>query len=215
MIKERRFVHYNHVFIFKWDSKKHESYIDFKEARALYSFFNEIYLGHIPNTLFNSVTVSKVSQYILKSRSTMELSLLEKKLLAQGLIDVIRGHRILLEVKEAINRLKRVTKDTLLNYLLVKDPEVLAIQIPVWSESKRLVGHIDLILFDKNAGSVIVAEYAKSEKNIKHILAIIKYMDLLQEQVPAISNLSGIIFSSTSLIKLHYSRHDEILDLLE
>ncbi|MGQ4833396.1 MAG: hypothetical protein ACP6IS_05860 [Candidatus Asgardarchaeia archaeon] len=215
MIRERRFVHYNHVFVFRWNSKRHESFIDFREARALYSFFNEIYLGHIPNNLFNSKDVDKVSQYVLKARSIEDLSLLEKRLLAQGIINIVRGHRLLLEVKEALNRFSRASKETILNYLLIKDPEALAMQVPVWSENKKLVGHIDLVLFDKENNVTIVTEYSKTEKPVKHLVPVIKYMDLLVEQVPAINNPLGIILSKTSLITFRYDRRLEILNILK
>jgi len=214
MIKHRRFIHYKHPFDFKWNVSHNEQLLDFSEGRALYSFLNEIYLGHVPDYKFNSDNVKKASQFVLKNIRKEEIQILAKKLEIKGLIKSKRNELLSKLTQDVFKRFEKPSKDIILRYLLVKNENALAIQIPVWSDKEPVVGHIDLLLFNTDNKQTIIAELVKGDLLIKYLPVLIKYMELLIERIPTIKNLSGVLFNRYTAIFINYSSVGDIINFL-
>ena len=71
MIKKRDFIHQNIKYSFNWNLKNHKeklSQLNSKreEFKRLGTYLKKIYQGSIPNNIFNTKTITRVSQFKVK-----------------------------------------------------------------------------------------------------------------------------------------------------
>lgn len=186
MIKKVMFRHYGQIYEFMCNMDHIEKLPKTSVTTPLISFLlDEILLEHVPSQLFNSQTVQKVSD--IKSyltRKTAKIYL--KSLRARKLFTISREsfyYKLFLDLS---SRIKSPKHKVLLHYLLIKHPSVLAVNIPIWSEKRKLVGHIDLLAVEDSR--VLVFKYLKRQTFVQKIPNLLIYCDLLLENIPALKN---------------------------
>jgi hypothetical protein len=129
------------------------------------TYLKRIYKGNIPNTVFNTKKFPRVSQFKIKGIKSVFISSFSKSLIREGIIMRTDSKSKLPEfAKSVYNNFKNhnINKDPghepILKNILIKDPDSIAIEIPIWkrlNDDEFITGHIDLIQIEKNTIKVI------------------------------------------------------------
>ena len=152
----------------------------------------------IPNTLFNSRKVPRVSQFKIKGLKNAFIRSFSKSLIRSGKVQYNESNSKLSQYAQKVFYIYQKNNfgsipghDPILKNILIKDKDSVAIEVPIWSkiENKTITGHIDLIQIENDTVKVIdykpegnfllslpqVATYGfliKSQLNIKKIKCI-------------------------------------------
>jgi len=156
MLKKKLFIHQNIPYAFNWNIAHHKQKISPKnpyreEFKTLGSYFKKIYQGTIPNELFNTRNLPRVSSFSKKL-------IREGKITQYGSDSKLPNYANNVYENFRINEIgKKPGHEPILKNILIKDSNSVAIEIPIWKkiDSKVVTGHIDLIQIENNLVKVI------------------------------------------------------------
>ncbi len=206
MLKRRDFIHQNIKFSFNWNIKNHKEKLNQlnsnrEEFKKLGTYLKRIYQGSIPNNIFNTKTITRVSQFKVKGLKNGFLRSFSKKLIHEGKIQKFESDSKLPKFTKKVyenyynNQInKSPGHETILKNILIKDEDSIAIEVPIWSvkNNKYITGHIDLIQIEDNVIKII--DY-KPEGNFLFSLPQVATYGLLLKKLIHIEELNCISFN--------------------
>jgi len=205
-LKTKLYIHQNIPYSFNWNKHHHkEIYSQItanrEELNKLKEHFKRVYDGMIPNNLFNSRNLPRISQFKIKGIKTAFIRSFSKKLIRSGKIKyhdsnskLPRHVQKVIEIYK-VNRISGVPgHEPILKNILIKDKNSIAIEVPVWNEveNKLITGHIDLIQVEDDVVKII--DY-KPEGNFLFSLPQVAMYGFLLKSKLNINNLRCISFN--------------------
>jgi hypothetical protein len=169
LLKKKLYIHQNIPYAFNWNKEHHkEKYSQIAANRVelnnLKHHFKVVYEGIIPNNLFNSRNLPRVSQFKIKGIKTAFIRSFSKKLIRSGKIQYHDSNSKLPQfVQKVMSTYKTEQQkkipghDPILKNILIKDKDSIAIEVPIWNEleGRVLTGHIDLLQVQDDLVKVI------------------------------------------------------------
>ncbi|MFX1337109.1 MAG: hypothetical protein ACFFDK_00725 [Promethearchaeota archaeon] len=209
MIKKRDFVHQNIKYSFNWNLKNHKEKLtqlnsNREEFKRLGNYLKNIYHGSIPNNIFNTKTITRVSQFKVRGLKNGFLRSFSKRLINEGKIQRFDSNSKLPNFAKKvyeIYHLNQINKnpghETILKNILIKDKDSIAIEVPIWSvnKNKHITGHIDLIQIENDVIKII--DY-KPEGNFLFSLPQVATYGLLLKKIIHVENLTCISFNKSA-----------------
>ncbi len=210
MIKRVDFIHQKIKYSFNWNQDNHKEKI--KECikhrelfKKLELYFNAILQGKLPNQLFNSKDIQRISQFKIVGVKSPFLSSFSKNLIKSGAIKSF-GHDYKLSnyVKNVYksfkdNEINKIPRhDSVLKNILIRDRDSIAIEVPIWKKINNnfITGHIDLIQFDLINEIFKVVDYKPEGKFILSLPQVASY-GLLIKKIFHIDQLRCISFNKS------------------
>ncbi|MFX1323937.1 MAG: hypothetical protein ACFE8N_03200 [Promethearchaeota archaeon] len=169
MLKKKLYIHQNIPYAFNWNKNHHkEKYSQLttnrQELNKLKEHFKKIYEGAIPNNLFNTPSLPRISQFRIKGIKTAFIRSFSKTLIRSGEIQYLDSTTKFPQyVQKVIDnyRANNISGDPghepILKNILIKDKDSIAIEVPIWNEmrGKTITGHIDLLQVENDTVKVI------------------------------------------------------------
>ncbi len=194
-LKKRFFVHQNIPYSFYWNIINHKAKFsqitaNRKELNNLKMHFKRICQGLIPNDLFNSQNLPRVSQFKIRGIKLALIRSYSKKLIRAG---KIQFHDANSKLPSYAQKVYDNFKDNIINKepghepilknILIKDKNSIAIEVPIWNEEKNriITGHIDLIQIENDTIKVI--DYKPEGKFLLSIPQVAMYGLLLKSKL--------------------------------
>ena len=205
-LKTKLYIHQNIPYSFNWNKQHHKDIYsqittNREELNKLRIHFQKIYEGEIPNNLFNSRNLPRISQFKIKGIKTAFIRSFSKKLIRSGKIKYHDSNSKLPQQVQKVIDIYKVNGITgvpghepILKNILIKDNNSIAIEVPVWNEAKNklITGHIDLIQIEDDVVKVI--DY-KPEGNFLFSLPQVAMYGFLVKSKLNINNLRCISFN--------------------
>ncbi|MHA1885367.1 MAG: hypothetical protein ACW96S_09970, partial [Promethearchaeota archaeon] len=163
--------------------------------------FKLVYKGLIPNNLFNSRELPRVSQFKIKGIKTAFIRSFSKKLIRTGKIKSSDSSSKLPQFVQKVMKNYRENQfpgepghEPILKNILIKDKNSIAIEVPIWKEApnKLITGHVDLVQVED--GVVKVIDY-KPEGNFLLSLPQVAIYGYLLKSKLKINNLKCVSFN--------------------
>jgi len=209
VIKRRDFIHQNIRYSFNWNLKNHKEklhqiYSNREDFKRLGTYLKRIYQGSIPNNLFNTKDITRVSQFKVKGLKNGFLRSFSKNLIREGKIQKLDSNSKLPKFAQKVYEIyhynqinKNPGHDTILKNILIKDEDSIAIEVPIWNMNKKkfITGHIDLIQIEDNFIKII--DY-KPEGNFLFSLPQVATYGLLIKELIHVEELSCISFNKNA-----------------
>ena len=209
MIKRRDFIHQNIRYSFNWNLKNHKEKLNQlhsnrEDFKRLGTYLKRIYQGSIPNNLFNTKDITRVSQFKVKGLKNGFLRSFSKNLIREGKIQKLDSNSKLPKFAQKVYEIyhynqinKNPGHDTILKNILIKDEDSIAIEVPIWTMNKKkfITGHIDLIQIEDN--SIKIIDY-KPEGNFLFSLPQVATYGLLIKELIHVEELSCISFNKNA-----------------
>ena len=205
-IKNKIFIHQKIPYAFNWNIQNHKQKLSplnpyQSEFIRLGKYFNRIYQGKIPNSLFNLRSLPRVSRFKITGIKHLFLGSFGKKLIREGKIAYLDANSKLPQYAQKVHLnfkndgiLVNPGHGPILKYILIKDKDSIATEVPIWRriKNKAITGHIDLIQIQENTIKVI--DY-KPEGNFMFSLPQVATYGLLLKSVLNIDNIRCISFN--------------------
>ena len=206
MLKKRIFIHQNIPYAFNWNINNHKAKLSQlnprrKEFIKLGTYFKRVYQGDIPNNLFNTREYHRISQFKIHGIKISFLNSLSKKLIREQKIRYLDSNSELPQYAQKVFQSFKNNgisispgHEPILKYILIKDKNSLAIEVPIWKKfyNTYLTGHIDLIQIQDNIIKVI--DY-KPEGNFIYSLPQVASYGLLVKNKFNLDELKCISFN--------------------
>ncbi|MHA2397430.1 MAG: hypothetical protein ACXADU_00895 [Promethearchaeota archaeon] len=206
MLKKKLYIHQNIPYAFNWNKVHHkEIYTQItsnrEELNNLKEHFKLVYKGLIPNNLFNSRELPRVSQFKIKGIKTAFIRSFSKKLIRTGKIKSFDSSSRLPQFVQKVMENYRENQfpgepghEPILKNILIKDKSSIAIEVPIWKEApnKLITGHVDLVQVED--GVVKVIDY-KPEGNFLLSLPQVAIYGYLLKSKLKINNLKCVSFN--------------------
>jgi len=168
-LKQKYFVHQNIPYSFNWyknhlKQKYNQILVNREELKRLKAHFERVAEGRIPNRLFNSRDLPRVSQFKIRGIKPVFIRSFSKSLIRSGKIKRLDSNsKLPLYAQRVFENYKEIGKrgdpghEPILKNILIKDKDSVAIEVPIWKEkeNKTITGHIDLIQIENDAIKVI------------------------------------------------------------
>lgn len=169
MLKRRDFYHQRICYSFNWNLKHHKDILqqvngNQRDVKLLGKFFKRVYKGEIPEHLFNSREIQRVSRFKILGLKKAFVNSYTKKLIREGKIEIYDNYSIFPQYVQKVylsfqkNKIyKTPGHEPVLKNILIKDSRSIAIEVPIWKKVRDsyITGHIDLIQFDKDGIKII------------------------------------------------------------
>ncbi|MFW9822857.1 MAG: hypothetical protein ACFFE4_07985 [Candidatus Thorarchaeota archaeon] len=205
-LKTKLFIHQNIPYSFNWNKQHHKNIYsqitsNREELNKLKLHFKRVYNGLIPNYLFNSRNLPRISQFKIRGIKSAFIKSFSKKLIRTGQIELSGSNSKLPQHAQNVMEIFKVNKiqgipghEPILKNILIKDKNSIAIEVPVWNEAenKLITGHIDLIQVENDVVKVI--DY-KPEGNFLYSLPQVAMYGFLLKEKLKIKNLKCISFN--------------------
>jgi hypothetical protein len=210
VIKKRDFIHQNIRYSFNWNLRNHKEKLNQldsnrEEFKRLGTYLKNIYQGSIPNNIFNTKTITRVSQFKVRGLKNGFLRSFSKKLIKDGRIQKFDSNSKLPKFAKKVyeiyhqNQINRTPgHETILKNILIKDNDSIAIEVPIWNvnkNNKHITGHIDLIQIENNTIKII--DY-KPEGNFLFSLPQVATYGLLIKKIIHVDKINCISFNKIS-----------------
>jgi hypothetical protein len=148
-ILRREFQHGRTAYGFQWNIAHHKD-LGHEEGdlSSLWAHLNSIHIGKVPQLPFDDPFYNRASKLRLSEMSPAQKVGLRKKLERSGKIETNVSDelvKLLREYHRSRNDLSYSAGHDIMKEFLLRDPNTIAIEVPVWSERYRLTGHIDLV----------------------------------------------------------------------
>jgi hypothetical protein len=173
----------------------------YDEFKKLGSYLKNVYLGSVPNNIFNSSYNARVSQFKIRGLKSTFLKSFSKQLIREGKILKYDNDSKLPKFAQKVfetyykNHLnKKPGHEPILKNILIKDEDSIAIEVPIWSKIKErtITGHIDLVQIENNTIKII--DYKPEGKFLFSLPQVAMY-GLLIKKILHISDLNCITFN--------------------
>lgn len=205
-LKTKLYIHQNIPYSFNWNKQHHKDIYsqitsNREELNKLKMHFKRVYDGAIPNNLFNSRNLPRISQFKIKGLKSTFIRSFSKKLIRSDKITYYDSNSKLPLHAQKVYEIYRVNRisgnpghEPILKNILIKDKNSIAIEVPVWDESEnnRITGHIDLIQVENDTVKVI--DY-KPEGNFLFSLPQVAMYGYLFKSKLNLKNLKCISFN--------------------
>ncbi len=205
-LKTKLYIHQNIPYSFNWNKKHHKDIYsqittNREELNILRLHFKRIYEGMIPNKLFNSRNLPRISQFKIRGLKSAFIRSFSKRLIRSGKIKYHDSNSKLPQQVQKVmdiykvNRIPKVPgHEPILKNILIKDKKSIAIEVPIWDEAEKrsITGHIDLIQVENDVVKVI--DYKPEGKFIFSLPQVAMYGILLKSKLN-IRNLKCISFN--------------------
>jgi hypothetical protein len=205
-LKTKLYIHQNIPYSFNWNKQHHKDiYSQITSNREVLNelrlHFKRIYEGEIPNSLFNSRNLPRISQFKIKGIKTAFIRSFSKKLIRSDKIKYHDSNSKLPQQAQKVMEIYKVNRisgvpghEPILKNILIKDKNSIAIEVPIWNEAenKTITGHIDLIQVENDIVKVI--DY-KPEGNFLFSLPQVAMYGFLLKSKLNIKNLKCISFN--------------------
>jgi hypothetical protein len=206
LLKKKLYIHQNIPYAFNWNKVHHKEIYgqissNREELNNLKEHFKLVYKGVIPNNLFNSRNLPRVSQFKIKGIKTAFIRSFSKKLIRTGKIKYFDSNSKLPQFVQKVISNYEVNRipgtpghEPILKNILIKDKNSIAIEIPIWKETRDslITGHVDLLQVEN--GVVKVIDY-KPEGNFLLSLPQVAIYGYLLKSKLKIKNLKCVSFN--------------------
>ncbi|MFX1408733.1 MAG: hypothetical protein ACFFA6_00140 [Promethearchaeota archaeon] len=206
MLKKKLFLHQNIPYSFNWNKIHHKDKyyqitINREELNRLKVHFKNVSDGLIPNKLFNSPDLPRVSQFKISGIKPAFLRSFSKTLIRYGKIERFDSNSKLPKYAQKVFENYKENgfrgdpgHEPILKNILIKDKNSVAIEVPIWKEEKNktITGHIDLIQIEKSTIKVI--DYKPEGKFLLSLPQVAMYGFLLKSRLN-IKNIKCISFN--------------------
>ncbi len=195
-IENKLFIHQNIPYSFNWNKGHHNEKFNQivtnqEELRRLRKLFTRISQGLIPNNLFNSRILPRVSQFKIKGLKSALVRSFSKILIRSSKIQRYdSSSKLPTYVQNVYENFKEINitghpgHEPVLKSILIKDKNSLAIEIPIWynnDNNKIITGHIDLIQINDDVVKVI--DYKPEGKFLISLPQVATYGILLKSKL--------------------------------
>ncbi|MGQ4912147.1 MAG: PD-(D/E)XK nuclease family protein [Candidatus Thorarchaeota archaeon] len=157
----REFRHGQVAYGFQWNVSNHRRLgHETGDLASLYAHLETIHRNKVPERPFVDPLYTRASRLKLSMSSRKEKTYLRRKLEKSKSITTCPTDDIVEKVREyhrARNDTTYQADHAILKEFIKNDPATIAIEVPVWSDSYRLTGHVDLIRFID--GHIQVCDY--------------------------------------------------------
>jgi hypothetical protein len=201
-LKKKTFFHQNIPYSFHY----HQNRISLlnnggTKYKVLEDYFKNVYKGKIPNDIFNTRNIPRVSRFKLKGIKKAFLRSYSKKLIRNGKIEQFEGtHPLSLYAQEVYetyhkNKInKKPGHDPILKNILIRDKASICIELPIWKKvnGEYITGHIDLIQIANN--TIFIIDY-KPEGNFLYSLPQVASYGLIFNSIFNYNNIKSISFN--------------------
>ncbi|MHA1283740.1 MAG: hypothetical protein ACTSQP_14675 [Promethearchaeota archaeon] len=202
MLKKRDFYHQRIKYSFHFHHERLK-YLSSKkkEFKKLEYYLYEIYKGNIPNYIFNSKEIQRISQFKIKGIKSSFLRSFTKKLVRENKIKIYDSNFILSQYVNCVfenfkknNFSFKPGHAPILKNILIKDNSSIAIEIPIWTKinNSYLTGHIDLLQIKQN--NIFIIDY-KPEGNFLSSLPQVATYGLIIKKILNLNNINCISFN--------------------
>ena len=205
-LKTKLYIHQNIPYSFNWNKQHHKDIYsqittNREELNKLRIHFQKIYEGEIPNNLFNSRNLPRISQFKIRGIKSAFIRSFSKRLIRSGKIKFYDSNSKLPQQAQKVmdiykvNRIPKVPgHEPILKNILIKDKKSIAIEVPIWDEAENwsITGHIDLIQVENDVVKVI--DYKPEGKFIFSLPQVAMYGLLLKSKLN-IRNLKCVSFN--------------------
>ncbi|MFX0102546.1 MAG: PD-(D/E)XK nuclease family protein, partial [Candidatus Hodarchaeota archaeon] len=195
----KTFSHGNIAYTFKYKDINPAFLEENATVRRLFEYLTKVIKsGAFPHKLFNS-NYPRASRMKIKGLSKTQKNFLQQYILRNGYVQRFTSEtsdipklvdKVFQNVKNAGIK-KKPNHEPVLNYLLSKDKKSVAIETPVWLESRILTGHVDLIQVENSNGYEIKILDYKPENESKFLYSIPQialYAMMLKERLKRVDN---------------------------
>ena len=186
-LKQKHFVHQNIPYSFNWykdhlKQKYNQIFANREELNRLKTHFKRVAEGRIPNRLFNSRDLPRVSQFKIRGIKPAFIRSFSKNLVRSGAIKHLDPNSKLPVYAQRVFKNYRESgfggdpgHEPILKNILIKDKDSIAIEVPIWKkeENKTITGHIDLIQIEN--GVVKVIDYKPEGKFLLSLPQVAMY----------------------------------------
>ncbi len=160
-ILRRDFRHRGTPYSFRWNIEHHRTIgRDTGDSAALWGHLQAVLRGSVPEEPFNSPFFRRASSLRLRKMTPHKRIGLYRRFLRSGMITESIDDslvRLLRQYQQRRGLNTHNTDHSILEEFVQRDPQTVAMEVPVWSESLALSGHIDLVrIID---GAVQVCDY--------------------------------------------------------
>ena len=214
MLKNRLFIHQRIPYSFNWNKVHHKKKLiqidaDHEILNKLKIHFEKIIMGKIPNKLFNSPEIPRISQFKIKGLKSTFIRSFSRKLIRGGQIQFFNSNSKLPYYVQGVfinykdnNIYGNPGHEPILKNILIKDKNSVAIEVPIWNDdnNKIITGHIDLIQVENNI--IKVLDY-KPEGNFLVSLPQVAMYGFLMKSILKIKNLKCVSFNKEKAWEYH------------
>lgn len=175
-IVRRSFRHLGVRYLFQWNLQHHREFEE-PHSRDLWHALSEVARGRIPLNVFENENYDRASKLRAPSRSSDDWFVSD--LVDRDLLDTGASENSFSSICESIASMRKVRDRHLQvqEYLLMNDPGMVAMEVPVWSGFLRLTGHIDLVRI--NRGCIEVIDYKPEGRFLRSMPQVAVYTYLL------------------------------------
>jgi hypothetical protein len=154
VVVRRSFKHLKVRYLFQWNLQHHREF-DQPHSRDLWHALSSVVRGRIPLNAFESENYDRASKLRTPRRSSDDWFVSD--LVDRGLLETDACDNSFSSICSSIASMRKVRDRHLQvqEYLLMNDPRMVAMEVPVWSGFLRLTGHVDLIRIDDDCLEVI------------------------------------------------------------
>jgi hypothetical protein len=149
------------AYRFQWNRSNHEKLgRNQGNLASLWAHLSAVSSGSIPDAPFSDPFYARASSLRLAKMSAASRVGLRRRLIKHGLVTSSANNDLVSRIRDyhrARNDMSYIADHSIVERFLIDDPLSIAIEVPVWSESYRLSGHIDLVRFVD--GCVQVCDY--------------------------------------------------------
>ncbi len=205
-IRNKLYIHQNIPYSFNWNKGHHKEKFNqitanLEELSRLKKHFKRISQGLIPNDLFNSRMLPRVSKFKIRGIKSAFIRSFSKDLIRSGKIQQFKSNSKLPKYVQKVYEIYKENNipghpghEPVLKNILIKDKNSLAIEIPIWHNKKNkfITGHIDLIQIENDVVKVI--DY-KPEGNFLLSLPQVATYGFLMKSKLKIKNLKCLTFN--------------------
>ncbi len=160
-ILRREFKHGKTAYGFQWNVTHHNSLgIDSGDLASLHAHLITIHRGQVPEEPFSNPVFTRASRLKLDLESRASKTALRLRLEKAGSILSSGEDDLVLNIRQYHRDIGDDTfsaDHNILSEFIMKDPQAIAIEVPVWSEGYGITGHIDVIRFVD--GCIQVSDY--------------------------------------------------------
>jgi len=205
MIKRRDFFHQRIKYSFNWNQKHFKEKLGLnhenEELKRMEEFFKMVYQGTIPNKLFNSREIQRISKFKIRGLKAAFLNSFSKKLIRSGKIKKYDSNSKLPNYARKVfenfqkNQLNKIPgHDPILKNILIRDQDSIAIEVPIWNKinNEYITGHIDLVQINENV--IKIVDY-KPEGNFLYSLPQVATYGFLFKKILNVNDLKCLTFN--------------------
>ncbi len=201
-LRKRDFYHQNIRYSFHYHQNRISQISNGgREYKRLESYIKKVYEGKIPNDIFNTKNIPRISRFKLKGIKKAFLRSYSKKLIRSGKIEKLDSNYPLSQYVEEVyknyskNNINKIPgHDPILKNILIRDKNSICIELPIWKEihGEYITGHIDLIQIINN--SIKIIDY-KPEGNFLYSLPQVATYGLIFKSIFNYDNIKSVSFN--------------------